>query len=163
MSLRRWLAALVLAGSALNVLPAVAQIAPSHEVRKGDTLFAIARKTKHDGVSRNQMILAIWRANQNAFPAGNINLLEVGTVLTIPSREAVGAIDSAEADRSVREMIGRTAPGAAGCREARGACGQAANGTGRGTGGCRQTLSRRAGAGTHRGRCRRAQGVSGRR
>jgi len=111
MSLRRCLAALVLASSVLDALPAIAQVAATHEVRRGDTLFAIARKAKHDGVSRNQMILAIWRANQNSFPGGNINLLEVGTKLAIPSREQVAAIDSAEADRLVREMITRTPAG----------------------------------------------------
>jgi pilus assembly protein FimV len=105
MSLRRCLAALLLAGLALGAMPAGAQVAPTHEVRRGDTLFAIARKAKHDGVSRNQMILAIWRANQAAFPGGNINMLEVGTVLAIPSRDTVAAINSGEADRLVREMV----------------------------------------------------------
>jgi pilus assembly protein FimV len=109
MSLRRCLAALLLAGSALGAVPAGAQVGSTHEVRRGDTLFAIARKSKHDGVSRNQMILAIWRANQSAFPGGNINLMEVGTVLTIPPREAVAAIKSAEADQQVREMLARPA------------------------------------------------------
>jgi FimV-like protein len=109
MSHRRWLAALVLA-SLLSPAPyAGAQVAPTHEVRRGDTLFAIARKAKHEGVSRNQMILAIWRANQGAFPGGNVNLLEVGTVLAIPARDVVVAIDSADADRLVREMLSRPA------------------------------------------------------
>jgi pilus assembly protein FimV len=107
MSLRRCLAALVLACTALTVLPLQAQISATHEVRRGDTLFAVARKAKHDGVSRNQMILAIWRANQNAFPGGNINLLEVGTVLVIPPRETVAATEPAEADRLVRDMLAR--------------------------------------------------------
>jgi len=111
MSLRRCLAALVLACTALATLPLCAQVAATHEVRKGDTLFAVARKAKHDGVSRNQMIVAIWRANQGAFPGGNINLLEVGTILSIPPRQAVAAIDSAEADRSVREMLARAPVG----------------------------------------------------
>jgi FimV-like protein len=110
MSLRRCLAALMLAGAALGAMPAGAQVGSTHEVRRGDTLFAVARKTKHDGVSRNQMILAIWRANQSAFPGGNINLMEVGTVLAIPPREAVAAIESAEADRLVREMLARPLP-----------------------------------------------------
>ena len=79
----------------------------SYEVRRGDTLFAIARKTKHDSVSRNQMILAIYRANQGAFPGGNIHLLAVGTALELPSREAAAAIDSAEADRQVGELIAK--------------------------------------------------------
>jgi TPR repeat protein len=35
--------------------------------------------------------------------------MEVGTVLTIPAREAVAAIESAEADRLVREMLARPA------------------------------------------------------
>lgn len=109
MSLRRCLAALVLAGAIGAAFPAWPQAASTHEVRRGDTLFAIARKAKYDGVSRNQMILAIWRANQSAFPGGNINMLEVGTVLNIPSRETVVAIESAEADREVRELLSRPA------------------------------------------------------
>ncbi len=105
MMLRRRTAAMLLALAALGAVPAQAQMASSHEVRRGDTLFAIARKTKHEGVSRNQMILAIWRANQGAFPGGNINMLEVGTVLQIPSRDAVAAVASTDADREVRELL----------------------------------------------------------
>ncbi|HEY8240851.1 MAG TPA: FimV/HubP family polar landmark protein [Kiritimatiellia bacterium] len=105
------MAALVLACTALVSVPLLAQIAPTHEVRRGDTLFAVVRKTKYDGVSRNQMILAIWRANQGVFPGGNINLLEVGTVLAIPPRETVAAIDPAEADRSVRDLLAKAAAG----------------------------------------------------
>jgi len=81
------------------------QVRATHEVRRGDTLFAVARKAKHDGVTRNQMILAIYRANPGAFPGGNVNILEVGTVLNIPSREVVAAIDPAEADRAVRDLL----------------------------------------------------------
>lgn len=105
MILRRCIAAMLLALAALGAAPAQAQGSSTYEVRRGDTLFAIARKVRHDGVSRNQMILAIWRANQSAFPGGNINFLEVGTVLQIPSREAVAAIASADADREVRELL----------------------------------------------------------
>jgi FimV-like protein len=112
MMLRRGMAALLLACVAAISVPAQAQVAATHDVRRGDTLFGIARKTKHDGVSRNQMILAIWRANQSAFPGGNINLLEVGTILTIPARETVAAIDSAEADRELRELLSKPAPAA---------------------------------------------------
>lgn len=120
MNARRALAASLLACAALSmsgVSPAQAQAttaqaqsSPTHEVRRGDTLFGVTRKTKHDGVSRNQMMLAIWRANQGAFPGGNINLLEVGTVLNIPSRDAVAAIESTEADRLVRDMLAKAVP-----------------------------------------------------
>ena len=114
MKVRRCLAALVLACAACATLgTAMAQVAPTHEVRRGDTLFGVARKAKHEGVSRNQMILAIYRANPSAFPGGNVNLLEVGTVLNIPTREVVAAIDSADADKQVRELLAvKPAPGA---------------------------------------------------
>jgi FimV-like protein len=112
MMLRRGMAALLLACAAAMAVPAQAQVAATHEVRRGDTLFGIARKTKHDGVSRNQMILAIWNANQSAFPGGNINLLEVGTVLSIPTRETAAAIEAAEANRQVRELLASSTPAA---------------------------------------------------
>ena len=113
MSAARVLGMVLLTGAALAALPgAQAQVAPAYEVRRGDTLFGVVRKTKHDGVSRNQMILAIYRANQNAFAGGNINSLEVGTVLAIPPRDEVAKIESAEADRQVRELLG-AAPAAA--------------------------------------------------
>lgn len=109
MTLRQGLPALLLACAAVMFLPAPVQAQPaaSYEVRRGDSLFAVARKTRHDGVSRNQMILAIWRANQEAFPGGNIHLLEVGTILAIPSRDAATATESTEADRLVREMLAK--------------------------------------------------------
>jgi FimV-like protein len=96
---------LLVCAAGLSALPAQAQVASTHEVRKGDTLFGVARKTKHDGVTRNQMILAIFKANQAAFPGGDANRLEVGTILNIPSRDAVAAIDSGDADRQVRELL----------------------------------------------------------
>ena len=112
MNPRRALAASMLAWTALTLplaLPAQAQSASTHEVRRGDTLFGVARKARADGVSRNQMILALWRANQGAFPGGNINILEVGTVLNIPGRDAVAAIEPSEADRLVRELLAKWA------------------------------------------------------
>jgi pilus assembly protein FimV len=95
------------AGTAQPQTQAQAQAAPAaaHTVRKGDTLFGIARETQHSGVSQYQMVLGIWRANKDAFPGGNINRLEVGTVLSIPSREAVAAVDAAMAPKMVHELL----------------------------------------------------------
>ena len=109
MNARRLLGRMLLAGVMLAAVagaPLQAQVAgSSHEVRRGDTLFGVARKARYDGVTLNQMILAIWRANQSAFPGGNINLLEVGTVLIIPARDVIAALDPAEASRQVRELL----------------------------------------------------------
>ena len=119
MSCSRLLSAVLLAGAvlaALAVSPVQAQVATAearssstHEVRKGDTLFGVVRKVKHDGVTRNQMILAIYRANLKAFPGGNINQLEVGAILAIPARAEVAKLESADADRQVRELLGAKA------------------------------------------------------
>ena len=84
--------------------PAAAQApASSYEVRKRDTLFGIARKTKHANVTINQMIIAIYNANRNAFPGDNPRSMAIGTVLAIPRKDEVAAINRAEADRLVRE------------------------------------------------------------
>jgi FimV-like protein len=85
--------------------PVLAQAASSYEIRKGDTLFAVARKSKHDNVTRNQMILAIYRANQGAFADGNINRLEIGTVLKIPGQSEAAQTAAVEADRQVQELL----------------------------------------------------------
>jgi len=111
MNATRALGAVLLAGVALAGFPgspAQAQVASTYEVRKGDTLFGVARKAIHGGVTRNQMILAIYSANQNAFPGGNIHRLEVGTVLAIPARDEVAKIAVAEADRQLRDLLAAT-------------------------------------------------------
>src|SRR6185295_14398890 len=68
-------------------------------------LFGVARKTIHAGVTRNQMILAIYRANRSAFTDGNIHRLDVGAVLTIPARDEVARIAATEADSQLRELL----------------------------------------------------------
>ena len=68
------------------------------EVKKGDTLAKIARDNKQDGVSLNQMLIALYRANQDAFINGNMNLIRTGKILSIPDRDAAAGIDAARND-----------------------------------------------------------------
>lgn len=111
---RAWMLRLLAVLAALAAVPSAAQApAASYEVKRGDTLFAIERRTRHPGVTRNQMMLAIVRANPGAFPDGNLNVLAVGTVLQIPSREGASGIPVAEADQTLREMLSRPATPAA--------------------------------------------------
>jgi pilus assembly protein FimV len=73
-----------------------------HEVKKGDTLGAIARANLPEGVTLNQMLIALYRANESAFIRGNVNLVRAGRILNIPDREAIIAIGVAEATAQVR-------------------------------------------------------------
>jgi pilus assembly protein FimV len=75
----------------------------THEVKKGDTLGAIARANLAPGVTLNQMLIAIFRANQDAFIRGNVNLVRTGKILNIPSAETIAAVDRDEANQLVKE------------------------------------------------------------
>src|SRR3989441_11241439 len=50
----------------------------------------------------NQMLIAIYRANEDAFIRKNVNLLRAGRILDIPGAEAVSTIDPEEAKRLVQ-------------------------------------------------------------
>jgi pilus assembly protein FimV len=79
--------------------------AKQEEVKKGDTLGAIARKHKPDGVTLNQMLIALYRANQDAFIRSNVNLVRAGRILNVPDREAIAAINAAEANQLVQSQM----------------------------------------------------------
>ncbi|WP_374692135.1 FimV/HubP family polar landmark protein [Accumulibacter sp.] len=69
----------------------------TYEVKRGETLSQIARELKPEGVSLDQMLLGLFRANPDAFDQGNINRLRAGKVLSVPDRAALETIPNAEA------------------------------------------------------------------
>jgi pilus assembly protein FimV len=75
--------------------------ANSYAVKRGDTLAEIAGQVKPEGVSLDQMLVALQRANPNAFVGENINRLRSGQILTVPGAEAARALPNAEARRIV--------------------------------------------------------------
>jgi len=79
--------------------------AVDYEVVKGNTLSQIARDHMHSDVTFNQMMIAIYRANQEAFIHDNINLVRAGRILRIPDRDAVAAVDREQAKETVLEHM----------------------------------------------------------
>ena len=77
-------------------------VADSYTVRRGDTLNRIAAAHAQPGVALDQMLVALYRANRDAFDGGNINRLRAGEVLSVPGAEAARAIDVSEARREIR-------------------------------------------------------------
>ncbi len=75
-------------------------------VSSGDTLWSIATRARpDDSVTVNQMMLAILRANPEAFIDNNINRLKKGAVLRMPAREEATVMAAAEAATQVREQM----------------------------------------------------------
>jgi pilus assembly protein FimV len=77
----------------------------TREVKKGDTLGAIARENLTRGITYNQMLIALYRANRDAFIRDNINLVRAGKILDIPDHDTVAAIDPEDARRLVRSQM----------------------------------------------------------
>ncbi len=70
-------------------------------VRSGDTAGTLAAANKPSNISLDQMLVAILRANPEAFIGGNINRLRAGAVLDIPSAEQAALLPSGEARQTV--------------------------------------------------------------
>ena len=71
----------------------VGNAADDYTTTRGDTLWEIARRyVPDDTISAHQVMLALWRANSEAFVDNNMNRLKAGYVLRIPAREAMLAI-----------------------------------------------------------------------
>ncbi|GIX21378.1 MAG: hypothetical protein KatS3mg121_0161 [Gammaproteobacteria bacterium] len=78
--------------------------AREHRVQAGETLYEIGQRYKPAEVSVEQAMIALLRYNPDAFLRDNINDLKKGFVLRIPDREAMLAIDNAEAVAEVRRQ-----------------------------------------------------------
>lgn len=74
-------------------------------VQRGDTLWEIATRLRPgSAVDANQMMLALYEANREAFD-GNINRLNAGAVLRIPPASEISAINRQSARAEVRRQM----------------------------------------------------------
>ena len=76
--------------------------ADSYTARNGDTLWRIAQRVRGDTeLDINQMMLALYRANPEAF-MGNINALKAGAILRIPPTASANVLSAADAGAEVK-------------------------------------------------------------
>ena len=73
----------------------------TRRVRTGETLAAIGSEFKPDSVRLEQVLVALQRANPQAFAGNNINRMKSGSVLSVPSADSMRAIDANDARRIV--------------------------------------------------------------
>ncbi|MEZ5450416.1 MAG: FimV/HubP family polar landmark protein, partial [Thiolinea sp.] len=76
----------------------------TYRVRSGDTLFRIASRLQQPGTNVDQMMMALYRANPQAFINNNINGLKAGAILRSPSANDAGTVSRAQARRQVRQQ-----------------------------------------------------------
>jgi pilus assembly protein FimV len=72
-------------------------------VQRAETLWAIADRLRPDGVSINQMMIAIYRDNPSAF-GRNINVLHAGATLRLPDSADFDTLATTVANAEVRRQ-----------------------------------------------------------
>ncbi|MFZ6746653.1 FimV/HubP family polar landmark protein [Undibacterium sp. JH2W] len=65
--------------------------AGEYQVKAGDSLSKIAGNYRTEGVSLDQMLVGLYRANPQAFAGNNMNRLKSGQILTIPDADSARA------------------------------------------------------------------------
>jgi pilus assembly protein FimV len=73
------------------------EAADAYKVKKGDTLAKIADQYHAEGVSLDQMLVALYRANPDAFVGKNMNRLRAGAILSVPAADEAKAVGTSEA------------------------------------------------------------------
>lgn len=95
-------AAVPVASAAQNRSRAQAEPPTRYRVARGDTLAGIARQHAEDGIALDQMLVALQRANPEAFEGGNMNRLRSGRILEVPAALDAQSVAPTEARRIVR-------------------------------------------------------------
>lgn len=84
-----------------SATPAPAAAAGPVRVARGDTAGAIAARARPAGVSLDQMLVAMLKANPEAFIQGNVNRLKAGAILQMPTAAEAQTTSTTEARRMI--------------------------------------------------------------
>jgi pilus assembly protein FimV len=88
--------------------PAVSRPAPAETygpIQRGETMNKIAGELRPDGVTHEQMLMALFRSNPDAFIRKNVNLVMAGKILRVPDKAEVAAIPHPEAIKEFRAQV----------------------------------------------------------
>ncbi len=80
---------------------AEAEAGSTRIVERGDTLARIATQIRPADARLEQVLVALQRLNPDALDGGNINRIKSGSVLTLPDRDTIKAIDA----RDARQLV----------------------------------------------------------
>ena len=76
--------------------------ADKYTVRPGDSLSRIAKTLQPQNVSLDQMLVALFRGNPDAFVGNNMNRLKAGQVLNVPSADSAQQVTTSDAREVIR-------------------------------------------------------------
>ncbi len=71
-------------------------------VQRGDTASELAVGKMPDGVSLDQMLLALLRSNPDAFVDANVNRMKAGALLTLPTEQEAKSVSREDARREIQ-------------------------------------------------------------
>ncbi|MFT5220989.1 MAG: FimV-like protein [Gammaproteobacteria bacterium] len=86
---------------------AVSQASQYGPVLRDESLWQISQRFRPRGITMAQTMMAIYKANPDAFLDNNINRLKVGSVLTIPAFQPASLTDSRAAYKEASTHIDR--------------------------------------------------------
>ena len=93
------------AASAAPAAPETAapkQSGDRYTVKRGDTLSKIANENLPSTATLDQMLVALFRSNTDAFDGKNMNRLRTGAIITIPGADDIRTTAAPEATKMVR-------------------------------------------------------------
>ena len=79
----------------------VASIGRTYRVKRGDTLSKVANRLGYRGVRSDQMMVALFEKNRNAFSQNNMNNLKSGAVLKRPSLQEAKVLTSKQSKAQI--------------------------------------------------------------
>ena len=75
------------------------------KVKRGDTLIKIAREVKPSDVSLERMLVALYRANDDAFDGKNMNRLRTGKILRMPEQSDVYKLTQIDSVKEIHIQV----------------------------------------------------------